>query len=520
MKVVTGEIMQKLDRKAIEECGIPGIVLMENAGRGATEIVERYYPRLPDKKVAIFAGKGNNGGDGFVIARHLFNRGVNVKVYLLAAGDSLQGDAKVNFHIVRNLGIDLFELEGKNSLDLVRGEIKGYDLIIDAIFGTGLDSEVRGIFREVIDILNQTDVPKVAVDIPSGLSADTGKILGNCIKANVTVTFGHPKLGLFIQPGSGYVGNLEVIDISIPKYLIEEVKTQNFLIERDGLRSLLKPRGLNSHKGDFGHLLVVAGSTGKTGAAALTCRGAMRVGVGLVTLGTPESLNPIMEHKLTEVMTEPLAESTPGFLGMAAFEKIMELTRKKGALALGPGISTANETVGLVHRIIKEVAIPVIVDADGLSALSRDVDVLKEAKVPLVLTPHPGEMARLMDTSVGEIQEDRLGASRRFAKEYNVCLVLKGFRTIIADPEGNVYINPTGNPGMATAGMGDVLTGMLSSFVAQGLDIVDAAKLAVFSHGLAGDIIASERGQVGLLATDVIERMPVVLNELTRPGAT
>ena len=514
MKIVTSEIMRRLDKRAIEECGIPGIVLMENAGRGAASIIETSYPVLNNKKIAIFCGKGNNGGDGFVIARHLFNGGVEVKVYLLTAGDSLQGDAKVNFRILRQMGIDIVELVGANSLDLVRNELKDYDLAVDAIFGTGLNSEVRGIYREVIEVLNCTNIPKVAVDIPSGLSADTGKVLGTCIRADRTITFAHPKLGLLIHPGLEYVGELYTIDISIPDYLIEEERIQNYIIDRDELKLIISPRVLNSHKGDFGHLLVVAGSTGKTGAAVLTCQGAMRVGVGLVTLGLPEGLNPIMENKLTEVMTEPLLEDTPGFLGIGAFDNVMRLAEKKNALAIGPGISTKDETVKLVQRIIKEIDIPVVIDADGLNALSENVEILKESKAPIMLTPHPGEMARLTNTSVSEVQNQRIKVSRGFAQEYNIHLVLKGSRTIIADPNGNIYINPTGNPGMATGGMGDVLTGMLSSFLAQGFNMVNAAKLAVFSHGLAGDAIASERGETGLLATDVIERMPAILNGL------
>ncbi len=514
MKVVTAEIMQKLDRRAIEEYGIPGIVLMENAGIGATEVIRRDYPGLTCKKVAVFSGKGNNGGDGFVIARHLFNKGVDVRVYLLAAGDSLLGDAGTNFNIIRRMGIDIFELGGAGSLDSVWNELKGCDLIVDAIFGTGLNSEVRGLFAEVIEILNRVDAPKVSVDIPSGLSADTGKILGKCVNADITITFAHPKIGLLVNPGSEYVGRLEIIDISIPRHLIDEEKIQDHVIDREDLGVLIKPRDLDSHKGGFGHLLVVAGSIGKTGAAALTCRGAMRAGVGLVTLGIPESLNPIMENKLTEVMTEPMLEGTPGSLGVGAFEEIKVLTENKNALAIGPGISTEDETAEVLQRIIKEINIPLVIDADGLNALARDTEVLKKAKAPVLLTPHPGEMAKLIKTSTREIQDERVEVARRFALEHNVCLVLKGWKTLIADPEGNIYINPTGNPGMATAGMGDVLTGMLSSFVAQGFDIVDAAKLAVFSHGLAGDIIASERGEIGLLATDLIEKIPAVLSGL------
>ncbi len=514
MKVVTADIMQKLDRMAIDNCGIPGIVLMENAGRGAKRIIESHYPDLFNRKVAVFSGKGNNGGDGFVIARHLSNMGIYVKVFLLTVGDDLRGDAKINFDIIRRMGTDIFELRDESCIDLIQDELKGFDLIIDAIFGTGLNSDVKGIFWEVIELINKTDIPTVSIDIPSGLSADTGRVLGNCVKADLTVTFAHPKLGLLIHQGPENVGKLETIDISIPGYLIENENIQNHLIVGNELKPLIPPRHPDSHKGDFGHLLVVAGSAGKTGAAALTCLGAMRVGVGLVTLGIPESLNHIMENKLTEVMTEPLFECTPGFLGIKAIEKIMELTKGKNALALGPGLSTKEETVELVARIIKEITIPIVIDADGINAFAKNKDTLKEAKSPIVLTPHPGEMARLTGTTVAEIQDNRIEISRSFAKEYCVHIVLKGSRTVITDPKGDVYINPTGNPGMATGGMGDVLTGMISSFIAQGLDITDAAKLAVFSHGLAGDTIVCERGEIGLLATDVIERIPSVLFEL------
>ncbi|MDY6856645.1 MAG: NAD(P)H-hydrate dehydratase [Thermodesulfobacteriota bacterium] len=514
MKVVTADIMQKLDRMAIDNCGIPGIVLMENAGRGAKRIVECHYPDLFNRKVAVFSGRGNNGGDGYVIARHLSNSGIDVKVFLLTVGDNLRGDAKINFDIIRRMGVDIFELKDESHIGFIRDQLKSFDLIIDAIFGTGLNSDVRGIFREIIEFINKTGIQTVSIDIPSGLCADTGMVLGSCIQADLTITFAYPKLGLLIHQGPENVGKLETIDISIPGYLIEDENIQDHLIVGNELRSLIQPRQPDSHKGDFGHLLVLAGSMGKTGAAVLTSLGAMRAGVGLVTLGIPESLNHIMESKLTEVMTEPLIEYAPGFLGIKAFEKIMELTKDKNALALGPGLSTKEETAGLIASIIKETTIPIVIDADGINALAKNKDSIKEAKAPVVLTPHPGEMARLTGNTVAEIQNNRIEVSRSFAKEYVAYIVLKGFRTVITDPNGDVYINPTGNPGMATAGMGDVLTGMISSFIAQGLDITDAAKLAVFSHGLAGDTIVYERGEVGLLASDVIEKVPSVLFEL------
>src|SRR5512136_2655529 len=354
MKVATAEQMQELDRKAIETYRIPGIVLMENAGRGATEAIAKAFPDLQKMKIAIIAGKGNNGGDGFVVARYLLNSGAHGKVYLLADPKALRGEAETNCQIFQRMKGEVISVPSSKDYQKVKKELERFDLLIDAIFGTGLDAEVRGYYREVIDHLNTLQKPIVAIDIPSGLDANTGKPLGAAIRATLTITFGLPKVGHLVAPGVGYVGELKVLDIGIPRKLVEEEKIQTTLLENGEIRkSLSVPRRLDTHKGDYGHLLVLAGSVGKTGAAAMACEAALRMGAGLVTLAIPKSLNPIMEMKLTEVMTEPLPETPKQTISLRAFSSILRLCEKKRAVIIGPGIGTFKETQSLVLKLIK-----------------------------------------------------------------------------------------------------------------------------------------------------------------------
>lgn len=512
MKVATAEQMQELDRKAIETYRIPGVVLMENAGRGATEVISNAFPDLQKKKIAIVAGKGNNGGDGFVIARYLLNRGIPVKVYLLADSKVLRGDAETNFQIFQRMKGEVIPVPSSKDYQKVKKELEKFDLLIDAIFGTGLDAEVRGYYREVIDHLNTLQKPIVAIDIPSGLDADSGKPHGTAIRASLTVTFGLPKVGHLILPGPDYVGKLKVIDIGLPTKLVEEEKIQTHLIDGEEIRGWLSmPRRPDTHKGDYGHLLVIAGSVGKTGAAAMACEAALRVGAGLVTLAVPKSLNAIMEVKMTEVMTEPLPETPKQTLSLRAFNSILRLCENKKAIIIGPGVGTFKETQSLIIKLIKTLDLPIIVDADGLTALATQPKVLPIANHSLVLTPHPGEMARLIRSTPKEVQEDRIGVSRSFSQSHHLYLVLKGFRTLITTPKGETFINPTGNPGMASGGTGDVLTGMMGGLICQGFDILPSLQMAVYLHGLAGDKMAGELGEKSLIATDIIEKIPDLL---------
>jgi NAD(P)H-hydrate epimerase len=513
MKVATAEEMQELDRKAIETYRIPGIVLMENAGRGAAEVISNFFPEIHKKKVAIIAGKGNNGGDGFVIARYLLNQGIYVRVYLLTDPKGLRGDAETNFSIFHRMKGEVISVPSSKDYIKVKRDLEKYDILVDGIFGTGLDAEVRGYYREVIDHLNTLQRPIVAIDIPSGLDANTGKPLGTAIRASLTITFGLPKIGLLIPPGLDYVGEkVKVIDIGIPKRLVEEERIPTYLLEKEEIQKCLSiPRNPDTHKGDYGHLLVIAGSVGKTGAAVMACQAALRMGAGLVTLAIPKSLNAILEMKLTEVMTEPLPETPKQTLSLRAFSSIVRLCENKRAVIIGPGLGTLKETQSLILKLIRTLDLPIVLDADGLTALATQPKTLPIKNRSLMLTPHPGEMARLIRSQVKQVLEDRVGLSRNFSQSQHVHLILKGHPTLITTPKGEVYINPTGNPGMASGGTGDVLTGMIGGLVCQGFDILSSLQIAVYLHGMAGDEGAQEMGEKSLIATDIIEKIPTLL---------
>jgi len=512
MKVANAEEMQELDRKAIETYRIPGMILMENAGRGAAEVISHTFPDIHKKKIAIISGKGNNGGDGFVIARYLLNQGVSVRVYLLTDPKGLRGDAETNFSIFQRMKGEIISVPSSKDYVRVKKDLEKFDILVDGIFGTGLDAEVRGYYREVIDHLNTLQSPIVAIDIPSGLDADTGKPLGTAIRASLTITFGLPKVGHLLPPGIDYVGEVRVIDIGLPKRLVEDEKIPTHLLEENEIKRWLSiPRNPDTHKGDYGHLLVIAGSVGKTGAAAMACQAALRMGAGLVTLGIPKSLNGIMEMKLTEVMTEPLPETPKQTLSLRAFSTIVRLCENKKAVIIGPGLGTFKETQSLVLKLIKALDVPIILDADGLTALATQPKTLPIASRSFILTPHPGEMARLMRSQVKEVLENRIGLSRNFSQSHHVHLVLKGHPTLISTPKGEVFINSTGNPGMATGGTGDVLTGMIGGLVCQGFDLLPSLQIAVYLHGLAGDKGAQEKGEKSLIATDIIEKIPALL---------
>jgi NAD(P)H-hydrate epimerase len=507
--------MQELDRRTIQECGIPGIVLMDNAGKGAAELLVRSFPAARAGSIAILAGGGNNGGDGLVIARHLKNWGIEVKVYLFSSLNEVKGDAATNLQSWLAMGGELVEVIYKGDFTGIKKEFSKAGLLVDALFGTGLNAEVKGMLKDAISFVNTLPQPVVAVDIPSGLDATTGKVLGEAIKADLTATFGLAKIGQVIEPGVSHVGQLEVIDIGIPPQLIEGTAIKTFLLGPEELAlGLLEPRPAHAHKGDYGHLFVLAGSPGKTGAAALVCTGALRMGAGLVTLGIPASLNPILEVKLTEAMTAPLPDAGSGYLVADAVGKILQLLEGKTAIALGPGISTDTQVQEVLAKVIPETTLPLVIDADGLTALASRSQILKQDNGSAVLTPHPGEMARLMGITAQEVQADRIAIAKSCAASYNSIVVLKGNRTVIASPEGETYINATGNPGMATGGSGDVLTGLIGGLVAQGLPPLEAAKWGVFLHGLAGDMAAAEIGEISLIAGDLIDYLPDALLEV------
>jgi len=515
MYLVTANEIQKMDRSTIESFGLPGRILMENAGRGATQFFLEHFKDAVNKKIGVIAGRGNNGGDGFVIARYLVQRGISVTVYLLTERQKVSGDAAANLKLLPPLEVPVIEIPDAETFSSHKTAMRHVAIWIDAILGTGLKSDVKGFFRDVIEFINQTNKPVFAVDMPSGLNSDTGRPCGSCVRADATATFAFAKTGHFLFPGADYTGNLKIIDIGIPPYIANDVGPLQYLLTPNLIRAVFHPRPSDVHKGHTGHLLVIAGSPGKTGAAAMTATSAMRAGAGLVTLGIPVSLNPVLETQVMEVMTDPLPETVQGLLGEASFNRIMDLLSDKKCLAIGPGIGTAPETKMLFKHLLQKNNKPVVIDADGLNILSDHTEILKDLDAPVVLTPHPGEMARLMRTTSADVQKDRIQCARNFAEKFNVHVVLKGARTVVAHPDGRVFINPTGNPGMASGGMGDVLTGVIAGFIAQGHSPELAAHAGVYLHGAAADSLAKNKGPFGYLATDVMTTLPEAVKTLS-----
>ena len=513
MFILTASEMAQLDRQAIEEIGIPGIVLMENAARGAADFFLREFPDLLQRRLSVVAGTGNNAGDGFVLARIFQCLGASVRVVCLRSPDRLQGDALTNFRILGKLGIPVVVWDESKDFDSQWQWVAQSDLIIDAILGTGLKSEVQGLYRQIIDALNTLSVPVVAVDVPSGLDAGTGKPLGTAVRAQATATFAFLKIGHVVSPGEDYVGKLHVVDIGIPPGLAKASGIQRFWLEEGLVSQWLPRRSAETHKGTAGHVAVLSGSLGKTGAATLVCQGAGRVGAGLVTLFIPSSLNPILEVKLTETMTFPIAETPEQSPSLAALQSISAFVEGKQVLAMGPGISLHPETQDLVRTLLPQIACPMVLDADALTALTDHLDLLRKTSSPVILTPHPGEMARLIHGSTHEVQANRLKIAAEFSQEHGVILVLKGHRTVIAASDGKLAVNSSGNPAMATGGTGDVLTGMIAGFLGQGYEPFHAACLGVYLHGAAGDGALGLTSR-GLLASDLVAQVPQVIGRL------
>jgi len=514
MLVLSAKEMAGLDEQTIHEVGIPGIVLMENAAQGAAAFFLRVVPDLVERRITVVAGSGNNAGDGFALARIFHSKGAQVSVVCLRSPLKLSGDALINFKNLEKIGIPITVWKAAEDFDAQWEPIYKSGAIIDAILGTGLKSEVKGLYRDIIERINGLNVPVLAVDVPSGLDATTGLPLGAAIKATATATFGFLKIGHLIERGAELVGQVEVIDIGIPPGLVQSAGIERYWLTGQLLSSWIEPRHPATHKGQAGHVCILSGSIGKTGAATLVCLGAARAGAGLVTLFIPESLNPIMEVKLTEAMTFPIAETLEKTAASAALDQILDFLQGKQALAMGPGISTNEDTATLVKELLVKARCPVVLDADAITAVSEDPAILRKAEIPLVLTPHPGEMARICHCTVSDVQRNRLESASRFSREYGVVLVLKGHRTIIAAPDGKLAINSTGNPAMASGGMGDTLTGIIAGLLAQGFDPFQAACLGVYVHGAACDRIFGGVSSRGLLATDMLDQVPHVLGLL------
>lgn len=515
MKIVTADEMKSLDRRATTEFGIPSLLLMENAARGLVDAIETAYGPLLRKKIVILAGRGNNGGDGLAAARHLRMRGAEAGIYLLSPIDKVGGDAKTSLDIWIKTGGAL-SVVGNFKWPRLAEALAESDLIVDALLGTGLSHPVTGEYAKAIDLINRSGKPVVAVDIPSGISADTGETLGISVKAQLTATMALPKRGHFIREGLEQRGKLRIVDIGFPTALIDSAGIKAELITPSMLEGLPPPRPKGIHKGTLGHLLVIAGSVGKRGAAQMTGLSAMRSGTGLVTIAVPESIEPGLAP-LMEAMTLPLPETADGTVALAAEKTLLAAMEGKEAVAIGPGLSQNAETQRLVRSLIAEVSLPMVIDADGINAVAADLSVLKKKKGPLILTPHPGEMGRLLGAKADAVQKDRFNLAAGFAGKWGVFLVLKGAHTIIAAPDGALWVNRTGNPGMATAGIGDALTGMIGGFLAQGLTAEKAATLGIYLHGLAGDLAAAERGEAGLITSDLIGKIPQAIKLKREP---
>ncbi|RJX28758.1 MAG: NAD(P)H-hydrate dehydratase [Desulfarculus sp.] len=513
MILVTAEQMRHCDRRTIEDVGLPGMVLMENAAQGAVRVLIKALGDPDGLRVAALCGRGNNGGDGLAMARILANRGAECTAYLLAPAESYRGDAAANLAVARACGVEVVEAPDEEVLAALAPEIAGHDVYLDALLGTGLNQEVGGHFRLAIEMLNQLSSPVLAVDIPSGLCADTGAPLGAAVHADLTATFGLVKQGLVIDP-AGHVGQLHLVDISIPPAVTAELDVTCRLLEASLAAELLPPRPPEGHKGSFGHLLVVGGSMGKAGAACLAAMGGLRAGAGLVTLGLPAELLPLAQTKLTAVMAAPLAQTPAGGLAAEAGYTVLEMLAERSALVLGPGLGREEQTVEMARAVARACRRPLVMDADGLYALAEVWGQVRFQAQTTVLTPHPGEAARLLGVDAAAVQADRLGAARALAAGSGAVVVLKGAQSIIAEPEGLAWVNPTGNTLLASGGSGDVLAGLIGGLMAQGAGALAAALAGTFVHGLAGQQAEEDFGQRGLAAEELLDYLPAAFAAL------
>ena len=516
LPVTNAAQMREMDRRTIEEFGVPSIVLMENAALRVVDVLAERYGPLRGKRIAVVCGKGNNGGDGLAIARHLATRfGADVSVWLAADPSVLTGDAAANYRMAAAFGLNF-------GLSNVPGPGEGEaDLIVDALLGTGIRGGVTGEFAAYINAMNVGGCPVISVDVPSGLDADTGKVEGVCVKAALTVTFALPKFGLLVYPGAEYVGELIVADLGMPREVMQENSIQVFQTRAADVARWLPPRvnGRDSNKGQFGHVTVFAGSTGFVGAPTLTADAAARTGAGLVTLAVPESLqNAAMVRVSPVVMTKGLPQTSAGTFAREAVEAALRIAAKGTAAALGPGLGGPenDDTRAFVREFVAQCPVPLVIDADALNCLAlepdRGVSILQARSAATILTPHPGEMARLLGTDTKAVQAERRDAVEQAARDYRCVVLLKGARTLIAAPDGRLAINTTSNPGMATGGAGDTLTGIMGALLAGKLEDWDAAVVGAYLHGMAGDLrAAAQGGPAGLIATDIIDYLPTAI---------
>jgi len=509
IRLLSNEQIRKIDQHAIEDYGIAGLILMENAGLAIVDEVKKRFE--PKSNVLVVSGRGNNGGDGFVICRHLHNAGYAVQLVTLGDELRIKGDSLINFQIVKKMGISKYNYTEPNKLEGFKDVIGRADVVIDALLGTGLESDVSPLYEEVISLINGYSKFTLSIDLPSGVCGDDGLIKKTAVMANVTVCFHSPKCGNILYPGAENNGELIIKDIGIPKAANALIDYTYQIITEEDVIERMPYRHRQMHKGSFGKAGVIAGSLGLAGAAILTSKAALRSGLGLLKLFIPESINILIKTAIPESITIPLQEMRKGVIGINQIAGIIEAASKCEVLAVGPGCGETPELGETVKRLLSDLTIPIILDADALNVMAKDLTILRHKQGPVIVTPHIGEMSRLTRLSVEHILAHPIFTARDFAKEWGVITVLKGARTVIALPTGEIYINITGNSGMATAGSGDVLTGIIAGFIAQGLKPEDAAIVGVFVHGYSGDVVASRIGEHGLLAGDLIEQLPFTL---------
>jgi NAD(P)H-hydrate epimerase len=512
-KVLTAKEMQKIDAIASSHYAIDGLKLMENAGKSIVNQIKRRFDDLLNKKIFIFCGKGNNGGDGFVTACLFFGMGVSVTVILLEKRINLKGNASINAELAFNLGVTIIEIEGMHS-DLSQYNLCSCDIIIDALLGTGLTRPVEGIYKQVVEQINQSQKFIASVDIPSGLDSDTGLLKGVFIRADLTIALTLPKRSHLLFPSAALIGELQIVDIGITSDVIVSQNIKLQVTEEADLISWFQKRPADSHKGSYGHVLVIAGSRGKGGSAGLTALAALRMGCGLVTLALPESCQKKLEFHPLEVMTVSAPETALGTFSLSSKEVLLSHAKGKAAVAIGPGISTEPETVQLINELLPLIDCPLIIDADGINAIAQNQNLISKLSAETILTPHPKEMSRISGIKISKILKNRVDITRQFALDHSVNIILKGASSIICQPDGMTTINPTGNPGMATAGTGDILTGVIASLIAQGFSSPKAAIAGTYLHGLTGDIYASQESQTSLIAGDLLRTLPKTIKRI------
>lgn len=503
MKVSTVAQMRNLDKSATEVFDISQNLLMENAGQAAYFVILSEFG-IEDKRFVVFCGSGNNGGDGFVVARKIHSNGGEVKIFLLGDETKFTDAAKKNFQIVSKMPIEVSKV---NTIESIEAEVLNSDAVVDAILGTGLDREVSGIYRDAIQLINKSKKKVFSIDIPSGINGDTGEVMGTAVKADYTITFGLPKIGNMLYPGYDHCGKLYISHISFPPslYNADSIKVE--------INAPLKlpERDRNAHKGDFGEVLFIAGASGYLGAPYLSALSFLKAGGGYSRLATPVSISAFLANKGGEIVFVPQKETASGSIALGNKDELLELSQRMDMVVMGPGLSLNKETQELVRELTQGIEKPLLIDGDGITAIARDLEKIKNRKAYTILTPHLGEMSRITNMETSEINKNKIGVLQHTAKELNAIIVLKGAHSLIGYPDEKVYINTSGNPGMATPGSGDVLTGTIAAMFGLGLPLKDAVRTGVFIHGFAGDLAARDIGEDGIIAQDVMDYLPVAM---------